>query len=190
MIRTREVCYEMKAGDKVGKRTILGHAFSPGVNKRWQTAWQFVVQCSCGEVSVCYATNLKKQSSDSVCLSCTNKAAASKIQKHGETGTKIYWIWKQMIGRCHNLTNEGYFRYGAKGITVCEEWHDLKVFIAWALANGYRDGLSLHRVKKHLSYSSNNCIWLTKGEHGAITREEDETSSGGIVLTKELNTSI
>jgi hypothetical protein len=57
------------------------------------------------------------------------------------------------------------WRYGAKGIAVCDEWRDSPgAFYEWALANGYRDDLQIDHKENLLGYSAENCRWRTQGE--------------------------
>jgi Zn-finger protein len=55
-------------------------------------------------------------------------------------------------------------KYGARGITVCEEWLAYLPFRDWAMANGYTDTLTLDRRNGKLGYSPNNCRWITSKE--------------------------
>jgi hypothetical protein len=75
---------------------------------------------------------------------------------------KLYWVYYSMIARCHNPNCKGYRRYGARGIKVCEEWRkDNKTFYKWALANGYKEGLTLDRINNDGAYEPANCAWVT-----------------------------
>ncbi len=82
---------------------------------------------------------------------------------HGMTGTKIYIVWRNMLARCMNPNSTGYTYYGARGITVCENWLTFEGFYAWA-KDGHRDGLSLDRCSNELGYSSDNCRWVSRQE--------------------------
>ena len=76
--------------------------------------------------------------------------------------TRIYRIWDGMVGRCCRPTAGAYPKYGAKGITVCREWRDdFRAFYQWAIANGYKDGLSLDRIESSGNYEPSNCRWMT-----------------------------
>lgn len=87
-------------------------------------------------------------------------------EHHGATRggkqPRLYRIWRQMRARCHDPKCDGYARYGAKGITVCDEWRDsFTAFRRWAEANGYRDDLSIDRVDGSKNYEPANCRWAT-----------------------------
>lgn len=77
---------------------------------------------------------------------------------------RLYNIWKCMILRCEDESRSFYHRYGGRGIKVCDEWHDLKVFADWAYSNGYQDGLSIDRIDNDGNYRPDNCRWVSKQE--------------------------
>ena len=74
---------------------------------------------------------------------------------------RIYHIWNGMIGRCTHPSYPSYERYGAKGISVCQEWMTFENFEKWALKNGYEKTLSLDRLDNEKDYSPDNCRWST-----------------------------
>lgn len=44
---------------------------------------------------------------------------------------KISSVWKNILDRCYRNEDKRYKFYGAKGITVCEEWLNFQNFAAW-----------------------------------------------------------
>lgn len=78
----------------------------------------------------------------------------------GRSKTKLYAVWKTMKYRCSNKNNHKYKNYGAKGITVCDEWFDYENFKLWAYSNGYKEGLSIDRINVNGNYEPNNCRWV------------------------------
>lgn len=49
--------------------------------------------------------------------------------RHGWARTPTYVSWKSMISRCEDERNASYPSYGARGIAVCERWHDFESFL-------------------------------------------------------------
>lgn len=84
---------------------------------------------------------------------------------HGDCRSKLNKVWRNMKDRCYNPNNKRYPHYGARGITVCEEWKNSYVaFKAWAIANGYKAGLSIDRVNNDGIYEPSNCKWSNSFE--------------------------
>ena len=84
--------------------------------------------------------------------------------KHGMSRTKLYQTWSDMKQRCNNKKNAFYYRYGGRGIRVCEEWLTFEPFMEWALANGYREDLTIDRIDNDGNYCPDNCKWSTQRE--------------------------
>ena len=42
--------------------------------------------------------------------------------EHGLSKTRLYSIYSGMNQRCYNPNNQHYQWYGAKGITICDDW--------------------------------------------------------------------
>ena len=79
--------------------------------------------------------------------------------------THLYCIWSSMKRRCENPNMQNYKYYGAKGVRVCDSWHDFTVFRQWAESHGYKDGLSIDRIDSGGNYEPSNCRWVTKGQN-------------------------
>ena len=55
-----------------------------------------------------------------------------KNMTHGLRSNRFYDTWYGMLQRCTNLEHRNYKNYGARGITVCEEWLNVSNFVAWS----------------------------------------------------------
>lgn len=82
--------------------------------------------------------------------------------KHGHYYKPWYRSYKAMMERCYLPSCGNYERYGGKGVTVCEEWHDINNFAKWAENSGYAPGLTIDRIDATKGYSPDNCRWATK----------------------------
>lgn len=68
-------------------------------------------------------------------------------------------IWKAMMQRCYQSSNGAYYRYGDKGVQVCERWHKYENFLA---DMGVRPSFdhSIDREKNDKGYEPLNCRWV------------------------------
>lgn len=72
---------------------------------------------------------------------------------------RISGLHYEMMRRCYNEKSVAYKDYGAKGIKVCEEWHDREVFRKWCEDNGWNKNLRLNRIDGTKDYCPGNCCF-------------------------------
>ena len=94
-----------------------------------------------------------------------------------------------MKNRCYNPKNEFYKDYGERGITVCEEWLDKKNghknFREWAIANGWKENLSIDRIDVNGNYEPSNCRWATRKEQANNRRNNAYITIHGVTKTAQ-----
>lgn len=124
-------------GQKFGRLTVDKFVSK---NKYGHVLW--LCKCDCGnEITVTTGHLLGGDTASCGCYQ--SECSKQKATKHGQKHTRLYEIWCSMIERCTVITYKQYENYGARGITICDEWHnDFQAFYDWAMVNGYTDILT------------------------------------------------
>ena len=103
---------------------------------------------------------------------------------HGMSQNKFYQTWYAMRDRCYNTKRQDYKWYGARGITVCEEWVDVANFVAWAEAtHPNREDYTLDRINNDKGYSPENCRWVDNSTQVINQRMRRTNTSGYVGIT-------
>jgi hypothetical protein len=147
-------------GQKFNRLTVLKRIESK------QTKWLCECDCENRTQLVVFGGNLKKGHTKSCgCL------RTEEFTIHGHSTSSFYKLYYGIKDRCYNSNNPNYKHYGGRGIIICDEWlNDFMSFYSWAMANGYKDGLSIDRINVDGNYEPSNCKWATQKEQVNNTR--------------------
>ena len=100
---------------------------------------------------------------------------------HGISQNKFYNTWKHMVDRCTNPKIKAYKDYGGRGISVCEEWLNIRNFVDWCdLTHPNMEGYTLDRINNDKGYSPENCRWADRSTQGTNQRMKSNNTSGYI----------
>lgn len=163
---------------KYGK-SIIGHKYGMltvvSLHSNINYRKKFKCICDCGKEKIVAMTHLRTGHTKT--CGCVRNSAL----KHGDSGTPLYKRYYAMLARCNNPQDSGYYKYGAKGITVCTEWEQsYEVFKEWAVNNGYSQELTIDRIDGRLGYSPNNCRWATPTLQ-AVNKSKPSNNTSGYI---------
>lgn len=165
-------------GRKFGNLTVIERV---GRDKSGCVLWR--CKCDCGNDFITTSTYLRRGHSTN-CGCKSQEKRRGKIKTHGMTGSKIYSVWKNMRNRCSNPQNRKYRIYGARGISVCDEWEEsFSAFYEWAMSHGYKEGLTIDRIDNDGNYSPENCRWVTNKEQQNNKRNNNFLTINGATKT-------
>lgn len=153
-------------GQKIGKLTV-----EKKIEGSKPTKW--LCKCDCGNYKEIFGSNLTRNHTTSCgCLAIKKRSERMKKNNPGKIHnlyhTRLHTIWTAMKQRCYSTSHIHYKNYGGRGITICEEWLDkengMLNFYNWAMANGYKENLTIDRIDVNGNYKPNNCRWITMQE--------------------------
>jgi hypothetical protein len=173
-----KITKEYLIGEKFHHLTVIGKYEGP--NSRGKV----ICECDCGNKNIiCRYSHLKNGGTKS-CGCLAKKVARDMMYNtlipngkvHGDSRNSeqnyIYSIWVSAKQRCYNPNNKRYSSYGAKGITMHEEWiKNYPLFKEYILTNlGERpkgktskksEGYSIDRIDVTKGYEPGNLRWAT-----------------------------
>lgn len=165
--------FKDETGNKYNMLTVISRAENRKSNTRWNCV------CDCGNFTTVMAGNLRYGKVKS--CGCIKKLAG------GLSNHPLYPVLNAIKRRCYNTKDEFYHIYGGKGITVCDEWKDVAVFIKWAEKNGWKVGLQIDRIDNNGNYCPENCRLVSSLENNhnrPVLRSNNKSGYAGVILMR------
>ncbi|WP_114752346.1 hypothetical protein [Pleomorphovibrio marinus] len=101
---------------------------------------------------------------------CLRPHITKPTRTHCMSKTRIYRIWRNIKTRCFNKKVRSYEHYGARGISICDEWMDFIPFYEWSKKSGYKSNLTIERIDFNKDYCPENCTWIPLKDQAKNTR--------------------
>lgn len=184
---------KLQAGQKFGRLTIIKEAYTKTVERKVfrkrnnfytiekQNLEYYLCKCDCGKEKIVFKGSLTQGLIRSCgCLAKERIVYFNKnIREYHKPfrDTRLYRIWHSIKQRCYNANNQKrdvskFNTYYKRGIVMCDEWkNDFMAFYNWAMANGYKDNLTIDRINNDGNYEPSNCRWLTVKEQQRNKRD-------------------
>lgn len=155
-------------GSKMNMLTLIREGERRGEYKRRTV----VCLCECGnEVEITLDQFVRARS---VSCGCYLKSIMKERATHSLSKSAEYKVWQGMKGRCHNPNHTDYYNYGARGITVSDEWKEsFETFIS-DMGNRPTPTSTIERVNGNVGYCKENCCWVEKAEQSKNRRRPCE----------------
>lgn len=157
------------SGERVGRLFVLSGC---GKDKFGNSLWN--CECDCGgRVVVSSGKLLSKTRPTRSCGCLQREATAERNRKnatHRDVQSAEYNSWKGMKQRCTNKKDRNYFRYGGRGIAVCQRWLDSYEAFLKDMGRSPSCKHSIERVDVNGNYEPSNCVWATIKTQNRNTR--------------------
>jgi hypothetical protein len=162
-----------RTGQRFGKLVVIAEA---GRNKNKKVLWECV--CDCGGKTTIPAGSL-------VTGNTTSCGCVIPNFKHGGWKKSSYNTWRAMMRRCYNPEDKDYPRWGARGITVHNSWHDYATFAA-DVGEPVNDE-TLDRIDPYGNYEPGNVRWAGLKTQNRNVRVRVNSKTGVVGVSQTLS---
>lgn len=158
--------YSIRVGTQFGRWTVIEVPEDRARHRKVK------VRCECGTEKMVALQSLRN--GDSKSCGCWNRDLNRKLHtRHLLSNTPEYRYWQWMKRVCYNPRNRGYCDYGAKGITVHDNWrYDFQAFLDHV--GRKPPGHHLIRIDRDRPFEPGNVRWSVGKENlNTITTDID-----------------
>lgn len=166
-IRNEDI-HKNKIGMKFDMLTIIGYG-----KRDKNNLMLYECQCECGNIKWYRLEDLKKLKHQKSCGCSLIRINAKAKKEYRFLEKEILSRYNGIKQRCYNENSKSYKWYGAKGITMCDEWLDyFDKFYDWCIENGFKKELHISKnelcidkgIEPHI-YSPETCKFVTIEEN-------------------------
>lgn len=144
----------------------------------------WLCECFCGNNFIESGSRIREGSRKS-CGCLRKKQTIKRNTKHNKSHTRLYHIWCGIKARCNNPNNPYFYRYGGRGIKICDEWNkSFDEFYKWSDKNGYSEKLTIDRIDNDGNYEPDNCRWANYSMQGRNKRNNALSEYKGKLRTR------
>ena len=162
---------------KIGEWLVISQAES-SIQKNGKPRKRWLCKCSCGTTKIVRQSDLRNGSSKSCGLCNTISGATKEYQKE-------HYAWCDMKARCNNPNHKRYKDYGARNITVCDQWQNsFKQFLKDVGLAPSKNHL-LDRTNNNLGYIPSNVKWVdySQSNHNRRINKNNKTGYKGVYFS-------
>lgn len=158
----------IRVGDRFGSLTVVSLDVEPIPTRNGYSIKRCQCRCDCGAEVLVRQSSLKTGNTGSCGCQGSRVTIQQRMLRHGlttngNTSPEVAALYRA-VQRCYNPNDKKYYRYGARGITVCAEWRNRPELFVQHIGPRPSSSHSLHRIDNDGHYEPGNVRWATSEE--------------------------